>query len=98
MGVLSFGAAAINKHSCAFAALGGVALSRGVGASLVSTRLLVEKQHADTSSLLTRFMIFALSRSGEQVVSSLEITVHFGDHRQENVVSYGEEGLPAASR
>ena len=43
-------------------------------------------------------MIFALSSSGEQVVSSLKSTVRFGDYRQENVVSYGEEGLPAASR
>jgi hypothetical protein len=49
---LSFGAAAINKHSCAFEALAGVALGRG------SVRLLVEKQHANTLSLLTRFMIF----------------------------------------
>jgi hypothetical protein len=33
--LLSFVAAAINKHSCAFEAVGGVALSRGAGTSLL---------------------------------------------------------------
>jgi hypothetical protein len=40
---------------------------------------------------------FSLSRSDEPIVSSVDITVRCGAHREENVLSYGEEGLPAAS-